>query len=155
MSHFFPQKDDAPSREPLSADEILWQGKPSLRPQYGKLAVCFALFWLAVPLYLAWRIVRLNQTTHYIITRRYIQIRNDQFESANRILEIYRVGSVEVEDESAGLKTVIVKAKDDYTPPVVYRGVEFSDDDLKRVQSAVDATNEKKRISEIQIPVLG
>ncbi len=155
MSHFFPQKDDAPTREPLSNDQLIWKGAPSFDAIAPAMTLCWLLFWLVVPLWFAYRIWSKNNTTEYLVTKRYIQIRNDHFERENRILEIYRVRSVESQpSSSSGKADVIFYPTDDYTPPVRYIGVMMSGEELKRIRDAVEATHEKKRVSSISLPVL-
>ncbi|MBZ0258828.1 hypothetical protein K8I31_22390 [bacterium] len=155
MSHFFPQKDSAPNREPLSNDKVLWQGKPSSNIIFPPILICLVFGWLIVPLWIAYRIWSKHNTTLYLVTQRYIQIRNDYFEKENRILEIYRVKSVKAEPYgNLGQQTVTFYPTDDYTPPVKYIGVEMSSEDLQQIQDAIEATREKKRVAAISLPVL-
>lgn len=156
MSHFFPQKDSAPTREPLSNDKTLWQGKPSSKTVLSSIIICIVFGGLIFPLWIAYRIWSKHNNTHYLVTQRYIQIRNDHFEKENRILEIYRVQSIEAEPYGTnGLQTVSIIPADDYTPPVRYIGVEMGPDDLQRIREAIEATREKKRVAAISLPVLG
>ncbi|MDP8246384.1 MAG: hypothetical protein P9L94_20035 [Candidatus Hinthialibacter antarcticus] len=156
MSHFFPQKDFAPTRVPLSNDAILWQGAPSGRTVLPSILVCLLFGWLIVPIWFTYRIWLKHSSTEYLVTQRYVQIRNDSFDKVNRILEIYRVRSVEAQSSSSpGKQDVIFYPTDDYTPPVRYVGVEISDEELRRIKDAIDATREKKRVAAISLPVLG
>ena len=156
MSHFFPQKDSAPARDPLSNDKTLWQGKPSGHSAFTSVLICLFLFWLVVPLWIAFRIWSKHSNTLYLVTQRYVQIRNDYFDKENRILEVYRVRSVEAKpSKTSGKRDVIFYPTDDYTPPVRYIGIDISDEDLQRIKDAIEASCEKKRVAAISLPVLG
>ena len=109
-----------------------------------------------VPLWIAFRIWSKHSNTLYLVTQRYVQIRNDYFDKENRILEVYRVRSVEAKpSKTSGKRDVIFYPTDDYTPPVRYIGIDISDEDLQRIKDAIEASCEKKRVAAISLPVLG
>lgn len=136
---------------------VIWQGEPSMRPHHVSLACYGFFFWLLIPAWMGWRLFRRVKETHYAVTKRYVQIRNDIFADENRVLETYRVARVESSPSACGggLMDLVFYATEDYTPPVRFIAVQIGDEDIQRIRAAVDATREKNRVASIAIPVLG
>lgn len=140
------------------SEDSLWSGKPSQSVNSSYFFVCLLGCFLIVPMFLLLRRYLMTASTHYSVDKRFVHVRNDRFGSENRVLELWRVKDIRRENEehyTEGMCDLVFVPTDEYTKPLRYQGVFISQEEADALMKSIQEINETRRISEIQIPVLG
>lgn len=133
-------------------DNIIWRGRPSQWLNFGCFVVCGLLFWLVVPMFVAWwRWLAIRNTRYELSTDRlftYSGVLNKKTDE----LELYRVKDYSQESpfflRLVGLSNVLLKTSDDSHPYVNIKAISDATSVRQLLRTNVEACRAKSKVRE-------
>lgn len=133
-------------------DGIIWRGKPSQLLNIGTFVVCGLLFWLVVPIFIAWWRWLIIRNTRYELTAErfftYSGVLNKKIEE----LELYRVKDYSQNSpfflQLAGLSNVALESSDRTTPSVKIRAIKDATEVRQLLRTNVEICRKKNGVRE-------
>lgn len=136
-------------------EKPVWEGSPSQVLNIPLFVVCALLFWLVVPLLVAfWFWLVLRMTSYELTTERF-RIRYGVLNRKMDELELYRVRDYKLDQpfwlRLFGLGNIHLRTSDLTTPSITIRAIPDSEALREQIRTHVEACRVKKGVREFDV----
>lgn len=139
----------------MSEEKQVWAGTPSQVINFGTYVLLGLLFWLVVPMFVAfwkWLVVK---NTKYELTTERLRMRSGVLNKSADELELYRVQDYRLEQplflRLFSLGNIVLSTYDQSHPLVVLKAIPNSEALLEQVRSCVELARSRKHVREINV----
>lgn len=139
----------------MQTDEQVWTGSPSQVINTPAFIVCAFLFWLVVPIFIAfwkWLVVR---NIRYELTSERLKIRHGVLNKVHEEIELYRVRDYRLEQpfwlRIFSLGNILVKTTDVSNAAVALRALADPEGVLELVRRYVEETRSRKGVRALDL----
>lgn len=132
-----------------------WQGKTPHSVYWKFYILCGLLFWLIIPLFLAWKRYLHVQNTVYYLDESGAGTENSINPDSNRFFDIDRITSIETMNTGINqLLDVHINTINKKIPPIHFPSVPITPEVIDSFESHRESIRSKTTIQSISLPVL-